>query len=300
MQKNLHLAIYLKALPIAIWIYARITIVSTILLNNTIIGNRSLTKVGGISVSTLLGIENHPQIEGNTITENRYGITVAGNNSSGSISNNTLMNNNTEPVPDNGGSGISLNGTGSTVMALKIEGNQIRGHLWGITIIGTAQADLGGGTLGSTGGNIFKDNGNGGNIYALFNSTANPISATNNCWREGELSNDAMVEAVINHSVDDPALGTVNFKPYLCAAPLSTTDAMLSKSKVYPNPSNGTFTYNAENSGTMRIIDASGKVVYTGNVNKGNNTISLQAPAGVYFLNDESQGQKRTTKLIIK
>src|SRR5690606_7995951 len=48
---------------------------TTKILNNTIIGDRTLTRVGGVSVSTLLGIENHPVIEGNTIKDNRYGIT---------------------------------------------------------------------------------------------------------------------------------------------------------------------------------------------------------------------------------
>lgn len=271
----------------------------TKILNNTIIGDRTLTKVGGISVSTLLGVENHPQIEGNIVTDNRYGITVAGNNSSGSISNNILTNNNSENIPNNGGSGISINGSGTTVMALKIEGNQIRGHLWGITIIGTAQADLGGGTLGSTGNNIFKDNGNGGNIYALFNNTPNPISAKNNCWREGELSDDAMVEAVISHQIDDANLGLVNFKPYLCAT-LATNESSLSKSKVYPNPNNGTFTFDAEDAGNIVITDVSGKLIHSRNVSKGNNTISLKATSGLYFLNFQSQGKKLNTKLIIK
>ena len=96
----------------------------TKILNNTIIGNRTLTKVGGISVSSLLGVQNQVQIEGNTVTDNRYGITVAGNASSGSISNNILTNNNTENNPATGGSGISLNGSGALGLGFKIEKNQ--------------------------------------------------------------------------------------------------------------------------------------------------------------------------------
>ncbi|WP_027376242.1 T9SS type A sorting domain-containing protein [Kaistella palustris] len=272
---------------------------TTKILNNTIIGDRSLTKVGGVSVSTLLGTENHPVIEGNTITDNRYGITVAGNNSTGSISNNILTNNNTEPIPANGGSGISLNGAGSTVMSLKIEKNQIRGHLWGITIIGTAQADLGGGAMGSVGQNIFSNNGNDGEIYALYNNTANSISAKNNCWREGELSDDAMVEEVIFHSADNSTLGTVDFKPYLCAI-LATGASTVTQNNLYPNPSNGTFTYVAENSGAIAVSDMSGKLIYKGDVKKGNNTVSLGAKSGTYIVLYQSKGKKQTTKLIIK
>ena len=272
----------------------------TKILNNTIIGNRTLTKVGGISVSSLLGVQNQVQIEGNTVTDNRYGITVAGNASSGSISNNILTNNNTENNPATGGSGISLNKSNTLGLGFKIEKNQIRGHIWGITLIGTASADLGGGSLGSVGQNIFKDNGNGGNLFALFNNTANPVSATNNCWREDELSDDPMVEAVISHFVDDPALGEVTFKPYLCALPLATVETKTLQANIYPNPSNGIFTLNAEKTGNILITDVSGKIIYMGNVSKGKNKISVKAVAGIYFMVYQSEGKKQVTKLIIK
>lgn len=273
---------------------------TTKVLNNTIIGNRTLTKVGGISVSSLLGVQNKVQIEGNTVTDNRYGITVAGNASTGSISNNILTNNNAENIPSNGGSGISINGTGSLGAGIKIEKNQIRGHLWGITIIGTMSADLGGGPLGSVGENVFKDNGNGGQLYAVFNNTANPVNATNNCWREDKLSDDAMLEAVISHKVDDAALGTVNFKPYLCALPLASLETKNLQVNIYPNPSNGTFNLNSEKTGNILITDISGKVVYSGNVVKGKNMISVKSGSGIYFMVYQAEGQRQSTKLIIK
>lgn len=272
----------------------------TKVLNNTVIGNRALTKVGGISVSSLLGVENHIQIEGNIVTDNRYGITSAGNASTGSISNNILTNNNSENNPATGGSGISINGSGALGAGIKIEKNQIRGHIWGITIIGTMSADLGGGPLGSVGENVFKDNGNGGQLYALFNNTANPVSATNNCWREGELSDDAMVEAVISHVVDDAALGEVTFKPYLCAAPLASVETKDLQSSIYPNPSNGTFNLNAEKAGNIMITDISGKMIYSGNVVKGKNAITLKSKTGVYFMVYHTDGKTKSTKLIIK
>lgn len=273
---------------------------TTKVLNNTVIGNRALTKVGGISVSSLLGIENNIQIDGNIVTDNRYGITSAGNASTGSISSNILTDNNSENNPATGGSGISINGSGALGLGIKIEKNQIRGHIWGITIIGTMSADLGGGSLGSVGQNIFKDNGNGGKLYALFNNTANPVSAINNCWREGELSDDVMVEDVISHQVDDSALGTVNFKPYLCAAPLAAVETKNLQKTIYPNPNNGTFILNAEKSGSVIITDVSGKVVYSGNVEKGKNTISVKSISGVYFMVYQADGKKQSVKLIIK
>lgn len=273
---------------------------TTTISNNIIIGDRGLTKVGAISASSLFGTENNVMILGNTITDNRYGITVAGNASSGSISFNILTDNNNETNPNNGGSGISINGSGTVGSGLKMEGNQIRGHLWGITIIGTASADLGGGSLGSVGGNIFKDNGNGGNIYALYNNTPNPVSAKNNCWREGETANDSMVEAVISHIVDVPTLGEVNFKPYLCGTALNALEAKNLQMSIYPNPSNGVFTLNAEKTGNVTITDLSGKIVYSGNVMKGKNTIVVKSQAGMYFMTYQYDGKKQSTKILIK
>ncbi|WP_234111349.1 MULTISPECIES: T9SS type A sorting domain-containing protein [Chryseobacterium] len=269
---------------------------TTKILNNTINGDRLNDKVGGISVSSLLGVTNTVLIDGNTVTDNRYGITITGNNCSGTISNNILTNNNVETVPANGGSGINLYGNGS----FKIEKNQIRGSLWGITLVSTTTADLGGGTLGSVGQNVFKNNGNGGQIYALYNNTPNAVSAKNNCWREDEFSDDAMVEEVIFHQNDNASLGLVDFSSYLCAQPLATVENAIVKNTLYPNPSNGTFTFDAEKSGNIIISDMAGRMIFSGLVNKGKNTVSVKANPGTYVLVYQSEGKKSSNKLIIK
>lgn len=272
---------------------------TTKILNNTIIGDRSVLRAGGVSVSSLTGAANNVQIQGNTITDNRYGITVVGNVSTGVISSNILTNNNTENDPAIGGSGISISGSGAVGPGIKIEKNQFRGNLYGVTVVTTASVDMGGGSLGSVGQNIFANNGNNGQLYALYNNTPNAVSATNNCWREGELSDDSMVENVIFHKVDNANLGTVNFTPYLCAN-LATNDVSLLQNKIYPNPSNGTFSLKTENAGTVSISDVSGKIIYSGSVVKGNNSISIKAASGIYFLVYQSEGKKSSTKLIIK
>lgn len=271
---------------------------TTKVLNNTIIGNRDLTVVGGVSVSSLLGVENHVQMENNTIRDNRYGITITGSNSTGNISKNIIENNNTETNPQNGGSGISLYGAGTNTVDIVISENQIRGNLWGITLIGTAKADLGSDT--NVGNNIFKDNGNGGNTYALYNNTANPVSAVNNCWREGDLSTDEMVGEVIWDSADDPALGTVNYTPYQCGV-LAVSDVSKSKIQLYPNPSsNGVFTLEVQEAGNYIITDLSGKLLFSGLAAKGKNKISHPLSAGMYLCIFQGSGQQISQKIIIK
>lgn len=263
---------------------------STRVLNNSIIGNRTITKSGGISVSGLLGGVNRFRIQGNTVKDNRYGITHQGAGSSGIIRNNIIENNNTENLPNSGGSGISLTGTQKVI----VRNNQIRGNLWGITILSNAVIDLG--TANDSGNNIFKNNINAGNTVAFFNNTPNLVSAIGNCWRENELSNDAMVQSVIGSQTAN----TVSFKPYNCAESLAVSDVSKSSIKIYPNPSKNHFFLETENTGNIVIQDLSGKVVHSSLVDKGKNEISTNLQSGVYIITQISEGKKSNTKLIIQ
>ncbi len=263
---------------------------STRVINNEIIGNRAILRAGGVSVSGLLGGTNRFRIEGNTIRDNRYGITHQGAGSTGIIRNNIIENNNTENNPNLGGSGISLTGTQNVI----VRNNQIRGNLWGITVLSNAIIDLG--TEEDHGNNIFKNNGNNGTTTAFFNNTSNTVNAIGNCWREDELSNDAMVQAVIGSLNPN----TVNFKPYNCAETLAVSDISRSKLTIYPNPSKNHFYLETENAGNIVIQDISGKVVFSSIVIKGRNEINTNLQSGVYIITQQSEGKKSNTKLIIK
>lgn len=263
---------------------------STRVLNNNVIGNRAITKSGGISVSGLLGGVNRFRVQGNTVKDNRYGITHQGAGSSGIIRDNIIENNNTENLPNLGGSGISLTGT----QKVTVRNNKIRGNLWGITVLSNAIIDLG--TAEDKGNNIFKNNANSGNTVAFFNNTPNLVNAIGNCWREDELSNDAMVQAVIGSLNPD----TVTFKPYNCAESMAVSDVSKSTMKIYPNPSKNHFFLETENAGNIVIQDLSGKIVHSAIVIKGKNEINTNLPSGVYIITQQSEGKKSNTKLVIK
>lgn len=263
------------------------------IINNTIIGDRALTRVGGISASALIAVSNKFKIEGNIIRDNRYGITSNGGTSSGIIKNNIIENNDVEPNPQNGGSGISLYGAKNVI----IRDNKIRNNLWGITLINNATTDLG--TDASPGNNIFFNNTNGGKTYALYNNTPNMVNAKNNCWKEGELSNDMMVEEVIVHQPDVSTSGLVVFTPYLCSVPLYTVNVTKNDLKIYPVPNHGNFTLEYPHSGSLVITDVSGKTVYEGNIQNGKNHMRLNILPGVYFMKIVSNTEKITRQIII-
>ncbi|WP_339611512.1 hypothetical protein, partial [uncultured Planktosalinus sp.] len=152
------------------------------ILNNTIIGDVTMDQAGGIAVANLVGGTLRAIIEGNTITNNRYGITLIGNDTYGFIKNNVIEDNNTQGNPNLGGSGINLNAPAGG-MIVDITENEIRRNLWGITIQGEVDANLGD-DLDNPGMNVFSENENGGVTYALYNNGPNTISAMNNCWVE--------------------------------------------------------------------------------------------------------------------
>jgi hypothetical protein len=267
------------------------------IVQNTIIGDRALTQVGGIAVSNFVGGNINAIIDNNIITDNRYGLTILGNNSFAYIRNNTIEDNDTQGSPNLGGSGISLN-TSSAGMEVIASGNQIRGNLWGITVIGQASINLGDGDA-NPGQNAFSENGNDGEIYALYNNTPNPIMAMNNCWDETNLPNTlADAEAVIVHQNDIASLGLVTFDPVNCGF-LSIGEQSLVEVAIYPNPTNGQLHVSNNTSfNTMAVYSIDGKLILKKTLQIGTNEMQLDLNSGIYIL--EFQGaQARTVKKLV-
>ncbi len=211
------------------------------IVNCEIIGNRADTLAGGIAITTLIGGSLKARIQGNVITDNRYGITAYGNNVGSVIRGNEIRDNNTQNLPMLGGSGINFQGDATNVSVLA--GNIITGNLWGITIVGEAIPNFG--QLESEdynpGVNQIFNNGNEGVVYDLYNNTPNPIMAQNNYW--GTMNPDT-VEMHIFHQPDNPALGFVDYLP-LYNPPVGIADNHKSPDllilSVFPNPATNHF-----------------------------------------------------------
>ena len=191
------------------------------LIGNTIIGPGEITTCGGIAVSNLLGVPgpNKVLIENNNVSDCRYGITTVGTMDVEFI-NNILVDNNFDSNPMSGGSGISLSSQADGQKA-KLTGNTITGHHWGITIIGNVgrgtgpDVNLGNLAEGedyNPGLNTFKDNGNSGQLFDLFNNSAKDVYAQGNTWNVA-VQDQESIEGVISHKADDPNLGLVIFMP---------------------------------------------------------------------------------------
>ncbi len=238
---------------------------TTIIRNNLVVGNTQLDQVGGIAFSSLVGVDAHAIITGNNVFANRYGIAVIGGNIHSVVSNNLIMYNDTQGDPMLGGSGINFFAAGTNShVALN---NTIRENLWGVTLQGTAMANFGeidNPDVGP-GGNVFHNNGNGGEIFALFNNTPNEIWAQGNCWEE-ENENPTLesAELVISHNVDDPELGLVIFDPLdPCGVPSALREITVKDFvQMYPNPARTNVSILAEKSfSTIEIFDLSGRQI---------------------------------------
>ena len=180
----------------------------------TIEGNPKNNMVGGIGISNFYSFDADVTISGCTIQDNRYGIGLVGPAAQFVVSDCTLHNNKYETNAMNGGSGISLYDPYQKTCAW-LAGNRIEGNLWGVTIIGCQEVCLGnlsGTTERERGGNIFKDNGNGGALYDLYNNSTLTVYAQNNTWNVSDQTQE-QIESVIFHKADDASLGEVIFWP---------------------------------------------------------------------------------------
>lgn len=271
---------------------------STRIINNIIIGDRALTKVGGISASSLVGVENKIRISGNEIRDNRYGITSMGQSSSGIISDNIIEDNNTEGQPMMGGSGINLYGT-SLVYVTR---NQIRRNLWGITLQEGAQVNLGSDDSEdfNPGLNVFSENQNNDTVYALYNNTANEVKALHNCWIEGQQSTAEQVENVIVHKTDDPSLGEVFYDPFECGIEMSIQDVDKNSFSIYPNPASDFFRISGSLPGSLKIIDMNGRILMKKAEIRPDSEVKFSLPKGIYTVEFDNGKQKMTKRLIVK
>ncbi len=171
-------------------------------------------RAGGISVG--LGSNTtvqNPLIEFNYIHDCAFGIVIAGATQC-IVRNNRLENNTRNPNPLQAGSGININSSGSAVAAPIITGNFIKGNLWGVTIQGTAQPNLGdlsNSNPDDDGRNTFIDNLQGTTNYALYNNTINTVRAQNNFWGTTDL---ALIQQRIWGAGDIQNPPSVVFQPF--------------------------------------------------------------------------------------
>lgn len=190
------------------------------ILDNQIL--QASTKSGGIGFLPIGNV--YAIIKGNTIINNRYGITFnGGSNINSVVSYNIIANNNTDNNPATGGSGIAFSGgSAGNPQNTIVTGNEITGNLWGITIQGHAQPNLGNLANSDTtddGKNRIYNNTNASTPHiALYNNTPEPISAQGNYWGTND---PAEIENVIFHQPDNAALGLVNFSNFILPVSIS-------------------------------------------------------------------------------
>lgn len=269
------------------------------IVNNSIIGDRTKDMVGGIALANFVGGVIYANISENIIQDNRYGITILGGNAEVGITYNNIRDNNTQGDPDLGGSGINVNSP-NNVMSVNVFGNEIRGNLWGITLQDQALINLGY-DLPAGGDNIFSENENGGVTYALYNNTPNTIMAKNNCWIEGQESTADDVEGVIFHQVDDATLGEVIFDPFLCGTTVGIEENSFADFAFYPNPVKNKINFNNTQSiEKVEIFGIQGNLISSEMISNGQQTLEINLPAGLYFVNFSNDLQTITKKMIVE
>lgn len=275
---------------------------TTIIRGNVIEGHPDNVLSGGIAVASLLGVEGHAVIEENEVFNNRYGIAVVGGNLNSLIRANIIYDNDIQNDPMLGGSGINLNANGLNYAV--VSENTITGNLWGMTMQGSSTANLGDTTETNfnIGLNVFENNGNSGEIYALFNNTPNDIMAMNNCW-DG-LNNaltEAEAEAVISHEVDDSSLGLVTFSPLGFCGTVGMDESAEESFDVFPNPAEHQITLRSNEAiQSLSVWNTSGQLVERASFNGSGGVHHLDVSSltsGVYLLQIETKNAVYTKRI---
>lgn len=275
---------------------------TTRIINNTVIGNTDLTNVGGIAISSLIGGQAQAIIQGNEVRDNRYGIAAIGNGLTTRIEENIIENNDTQGDPMLGGSGININATSTNSHV--ILNNQIRNNLWGITLQGSGMANIGeldNDSIGA-GGNVFFENGNGGQTYALYNNTPNAIYAQGNCWLEDSTATLDDVSNVIYDVADDALLGEVFYDENACNSSSVTEIELASVALLYPNPALKNFQIQLKKpANRVDIFDVTGRRVVSRNVSGMHGVLHFRIEtAGTYLIRISGSQYSATGKLMVQ
>ena len=214
------------------------------------------------------------------------------------ILNNTIVENKYDSNPATGGSGISISDASKTA-TIYISGNHIENNLWGITVLGGKDVNIGKvadptAADYNPGGNVFKNNGNNGTIYDLYNNTQNTVYAQGNRWESVDEQTEEKIETVIFHKHDNDKLGEVIFMPAAGASGVADVNAPSS----YFDSNNRRIVVSTADA-TVEVFDLFGKKVFE---SAGSNTVDLKAlPNGVYLARVATNGSAATTlKLLLK
>lgn len=198
-----------------------LTVADSVVVRDCILlGDTTKTLVGGIVVSNLMGFNGDYQtlIERNDVRHHRFGLATYLRQHA-VIRNNRFVDNRFETVANNGGSGINVYDP-AQLQTTHIEGNHIEGNLWGITVIGGQQVNIGRTDVPelspdyNPGRNTFLNNKNGGQVYDLYNNSPNTVYAQGNYWLSATEQSEAAIEDVIFHQHDNSSLGQVVFAPW--------------------------------------------------------------------------------------
>ncbi len=277
---------------------------TTYIINNIITGNRAQEMAGGVAFSALAGGVGNVVIKDNEIQDNRYGIAILGNGLTALIENNEILNNDSQNNSNLGGSGINLSGN-NTSSAI-ITKNTIKGNLWGITVLNNFSVNLGDSHIGgsNSGENVFSENENGGETYALFNNTPSAINATNNCWELNEESTLLIAESVISHQEDDNTLGEVIFDPILFCNSVTVEEKEENLISIYPNPASFYVKIGSKSSllESITLMNLLGEVIIP-SFRITSNEIELDVSilnAGIYVLIIKEKGRIFKQQLIVQ
>jgi len=109
----------------------------------------------------------------------------------------------------------------------------------------------------------------------------------------------SVVYSVTGTNTLNSCSGNAQFKVDVFDCNSISENNLLENLSLFPNPSTGLFYVNAQSAQAFEINDATGKLIYSGKIEAGENKIDLSNyPNGIYFLHFEQSGLSKKIKLV--
>jgi parallel beta-helix repeat protein len=271
---------------------------------NTILGSGNHMS-GGIAIWNA----SNALIENNRIEGCGYGILCYQTGANPTITENLILDNTIHPDTVNWGFGVACNGDNAPIVTM----NNITGHWYGVAAINGGRPNLGdleNDFPGDDGGNLFGDNGLGGEMYDFYNNTPYDQMAQGNWWGAWD---EQWVQDSIWDQRDDPSLGLVDYAGFLeIAGAPAIAPAALGDVTAFPNPFNPqvriAFTLERASHATVTIHDVRGRCLrelMVDDLTAGEHAVSWDGrdrdgralSSGTYFCRVIAGGEASTRKL---
>lgn len=143
--------------------------------------------------------------------------------------------------------------------------------------------------------------------YGAVENATISINGEELSTNEGGVATTTLINGTYNYTVEAEGYGTINGSVVVDGADESVNIVLTGidnmsrlEFSVYPNPTNGEFTFDVDGQYNVTITNSLGKCIYNQTINRATTIDLSDQPKGVYFVHISGQNAGNTLQLILK